>query len=154
VSAQLQPAAGQEPFWQVHASGFQVYQCALKTDAPATWGWKLTGPEATLTNASGAAVGRHFAGPSWAGNDGATVVGKVVASAPAAQPGAVAWLLLTITSREGQGLLTPTTSVQRLQTQGGSAPQGGCDADHASGVARVPYTATYVFWRAKAAAAG
>ena len=37
-------------------------------------------------------------------------------------------LLLAIKSRDGQGLLTPTSSVQRLDTEGGVTPSSACDA--------------------------
>lgn len=152
VPAALQPAAGQEPFLEVHASGVQVYECAAPADAPAAWAWQFKNPEATLTDAKGAVVGRHYAGPSWTSSDGATVVGKVAASAPSPERGSIPWLLLTIKSRDGNGLLAATSSVQRLDTEGGAAPGAACGAANAHQVERVGYTATYVFWRAKPAA--
>ena len=152
VPAALQPAAGQEPFLEVHASGVQVYECAAPADAPAAFAWQFKGPEATLTDAQGAVVGRHFGGPSWASSDGATIVGKVAASAPSPERGSIPWLLLTIKSHEGAGLLAATSSVQRLDTEGGVAPAAACGAGNAHQVERVGYTATYVFWRAKPAA--
>jgi hypothetical protein len=152
VPAALQPAPGQQPFLEVHASGVQLYECAAPADAPAAWGWQFRGPEATLTDAKGAVVGRHFAGPSWASSDGATVVGKVAASAPSPERGSIPWLLLTIKSHDGGGLLAATSSVQRLDTEGGAAPGTACGAANAHQVERVGYTATYVFWRAKPAA--
>ena len=149
VPAALQPAAGQEPFLEVHASGVQVYECAAPADAPAAWAWQFKGPEATLTDAKGAVVGRHFAGPSWASNDGATIVGKAAATVPSPERGSIPWLLLTVKSHEGAGLLAATSSVQRLDTEGGVAPAAACGAANAHQVERVGYTATYVFWRAK-----
>ena len=151
VPAALQAPAGQEPYLQVHASGVQVYECAAKADTPGGWAWQFRGPEATLTDAAGKTVGRHFGGPSWASNDGATIVGQVSASAPAPDKGDIPWLLLGIKSRDGQGLLAQTASVQRLDTEGGVAPSSACGAANAKQVERVGYTATYVFWRMKAA---
>ncbi len=147
VPAALQPPAGQEPFLQVHATGVQVYECATKADAPSAWAWQFRSPEATLADAAGKIVGRHFAGPSWTSNDGATIVGQVSASVPAQHKGDIAWLLLTIKSRDGQGLMTQTASVQRLDTEGGVAPPTACSVANARQVVRVGYTATYVFWR-------
>ena len=149
VPAALQPPAGQEPFLEVHASGVQVYECAAPADTPAAWAWQFKGPEATLTDAKGAVVGRHFGGPSWASNDGATVVGKVAATVPSPERGSIPWLLLTAKSHEGAGLLAATSSVQRLDTEGGVAPAAACGAANAHQVERVGYTASYVFWRAK-----
>jgi hypothetical protein len=151
VPVALQAPAGQEPFLSVHAVGVQVYECAAKADAPAGWAWKFSSPEATLSDAAGKTVGRHFAGPSWASNDGATIVGQVSTSAPAPKKGDIPWLLLAIKSRDGQGLLAQTVSVQRLDTEGGVAPPTACGAANAKQVERVGYTATYVFWRVKAA---
>ena len=152
VPAALQPAAGQEPFLEVHASGVQVYECAAPADAPAAWAWQFKGPEATLTDAKGAVVGRHFAGPTWASNDGATIVGKAAATVPSPERGSIPWLLLTVKSHEGAGLLAATSSVQRLDTEGGVAPGVACGAANAHQVERVGYTATYVFWRTRPAA--
>ena len=149
VPATLQPPAGQEPYLQVHASGVQVYECAAKADAPSGWAWQFRSPEATLADASGKIIGKHFAGPSWTSNDGAAIVGQVSASASAPDKGNIAWLLLTIKSHDGQGLLTQTASVQRLDTEGGVAPSAACSAANARQVERVGYTATYVFWRLK-----
>ncbi len=149
VPAALQGPVGQEPFLRVHATGVQVYECAAKADAPAGWAWQFRSPEATLSDAAGKTIGRHFAGPSWASNDGATVVGQVSASAPALDKGAIPWLLLNVKSRDGQGLLAQATSVQRLDTEGGVAPSSACGAANARQVERVGYTATYVFWRPK-----
>ena len=151
VPAALQAPAGQEPYLQVHAVGVQVYECAAKSDAPGGWAWQFRSPEATLADAAGKTIGHHFAGPSWASNDGATIVGQVSASAPAPEKGDIPWLLLAIKSRDGQGLLAQTASVQRVDTQGGVAPPTACSAANARQVERVGYTATYVFWRAKAA---
>ena len=151
VPSALQAPAGQEPFLQVRAVGVQVYECAAKADAPGGWAWQFRGPEATLADAAGQSVGRHFAGPSWASNDGATIVGQVSASAPAQERGAIPWLLLAVKSREGQGLLTQAASVQRLDTVGGVAPSSACGAANSKQVERVGYTATYVFWRVKPA---
>jgi hypothetical protein len=149
VPAPLQAPAGQEPYLQAHAVGVQVYECAAKADAPDGWAWRFRSPEATLTDAAGKVIGRHFAGPSWASNDGATVVGQLSANEPAPKPGDIPWLLLAIKSRDGQGLLAQTASVQRLDTEGGVAPHTACSAATANQVERVGYTARYVFWRVK-----
>lgn len=149
VPAALQAPAGQEPYLQVHAVGVQIYECAAKAEAPGNWSWQFRSPEAALTDAAGKTIGRHFAGPSWASNDGATIVGKVRVSVPAPDKGDIAWLLLEIKSHDGQGVLAETASVQRLDTAGGAAPTAVCSAANDKQLERVGYTATYVFWRMK-----
>jgi hypothetical protein len=147
VPAAIRAPAGEVPFLQVHATGVQVYECAPKADTPGTWAWQFRGPEATLSDAAGKTVGRHFAGPSWASNDGATVVGQAIATAASPDAGSIPWLLLSVKSRSGAGLLAPTTSVQRLDTEGGAAPSAPCGEGNAHQTERVGYTATYLFYR-------
>ena len=46
-------------------------------------------------------------------------------------------------------MLTQTASIQRVATAGGLAPTDACSAANANQFARVPYTATYYFYRAR-----
>ena len=57
------------------------------------------------------------------------------------------WLLLSAKSTSGVGALTGTRSIQRVRTAGGAAPTSSCTAALAHTVMRVPYTATYYFYR-------
>ena len=72
------------------------------------------------------------------------VVGKVVGNAPGAAAGDIAWLKLEVASRRGSGVLTPVTTVQRINTHGGKL-DGSCDA--AGSFKSAPYSADYVFLR-------
>lgn len=133
------------------ATGTQNYQCASSSgDGGASFAWTLTGPEATLADCKGAALGRHFASeagaaaPKWEAQDGSFVIGKKVAASPSKDAGAVPWLLVQTTSSGGTGVLSGVTYIQRTTTAGGVAP-GGCDAAHAGTVTKVPYTADYWF---------
>jgi hypothetical protein len=131
---------------QLEAVGVQVYTCAA---TPSGAAWTFTAPEADLTRA-GAAAGKHAAGPTWRALDGSEVVGaKVAAATP--DPGAVPWLLLRAASHAGPGSMAPVTFIQRVATHGGLAPTGGCGAATVGAIARVPYTATYCFYRGEAA---
>ena len=149
VPAALQPPADQEPFASLKGAGVQIYECARKPDAPNTFAWEFREPDATLSDANGDVVGRHFAGPSWAAVDGSTIVGKVSASLPAPLAGAIPWLRLDVGTHEGQGLFDHATSVQRLDTIGGVAPALACGTRNEHQKERVGYTAIYVFWRAR-----
>ena len=64
----------------------------------------------------------------------------------ACQPGPSAadipWLKLEVTAHKGNGLLTPVTIVQRINTQGGKL-DGTCDK--ADALKSAPYAADYVF---------
>ena len=72
------------------------------------------------------------------------MVGKVTGSAPGAAASDIAWLKLEVVSRRGNGVLTPATTVQRINTSGGKL-DGACDRPGAFRSA--PYSADYVFLR-------
>src|SRR5260370_2138582 len=143
---QIQAPAGEQLLLQVHANGDQVYTC--KGDA-GSLNWTLKAPDAQLFDKDGKAFGKHFAGPSWEASDGSRVTGKAVANAPSPDANSISWLLVTILSHDGNGVLSPVTSIQRLNTKGGKAPASGCDASHADQEARVAYEADYLFYAPK-----
>jgi hypothetical protein len=147
VPAALRPPADQEPFARFAAAGVQIYECVRKPDSADQFAWQFRAPEATLTDTTGHTALHHGAGPSWTAPDGSSVIGQAAASTPPPQPGSIPWLLLSIKSRQGTGLLAQTASVQRIDTGGGIAPETPCGADNAGQMQRVNYTATYVFWR-------
>lgn len=124
----------------VHATGAQVYTAAAAKDGALAW--VFTAPDATF---EGSCKGTHYKGPTWeCAGDHSKVVGHKLEEAPAPAADAVPWLLLDASSHEGHGMLSSVTFIQRLSTTGGKAP-----ADHplkAGDVARVPYTADYVFF--------
>ncbi|HEY1535175.1 MAG TPA: DUF3455 domain-containing protein [Polyangiaceae bacterium] len=128
--------------------GVQIYGCAGKKDAPGTFEWKLTAPDAELFDDHGMKVGKHFAGPTWESTDGSRVVGKVVHKQDAPDPEAIPWLMLAseTSSGPGSGVFGVITQIARLDTKGGKAPAGGCDATHVGAEVRVPYEASYYFY--------
>jgi hypothetical protein len=143
---QLQPPANEQLLLQVHAKGDQVYTCKSElTD----FIWSLKAPDAQLFDKDGKPFGRHFAGPSWEASDGSRVVGKAVANAPSPDANSIPWLLVTVVSHEGNGVLSRATTIQRLNTKGGKAPASGCDAAHVGQELRVPYSADYLFYAPK-----
>jgi hypothetical protein len=146
VPSQLQPPANEQLLLQVHAKGDQVYTC--KNDA-AQFAWTLKAPDAQLFDKDGKPFGKHFAGPSWEASDGSRVTGKAVANSPSPDADSIPWLLVTVVSHEGSGVLSRVTSIQRVNTKGGKAPVSGCDASHAGTELRVPYSADYRFYAPK-----
>jgi hypothetical protein len=146
VPQQLQPPANEQLLLRVHAKGDQVYTCKEGTTE---FAWTLKAPDAQLFAEDGKPFGKHFAGPSWEVKDGSRVTGKAVANVPSPDADSVAWLLVTIVSHEGSGILSRATTIQRLNTKGGKAPASGCDASHAGKELRVAYTADYLFYAPK-----
>jgi Protein of unknown function (DUF3455) len=146
IPQQLQPPAGEQLLLQVHAKGDQVYTC--KSDA-AQFTWTLKAPDAQLFDKDDKPFGKHFAGPSWEANDGSRVTGKAVANSPSPDANSIPWLLVTILSHDGSGVLSRATTIQRINTKGGKAPASGCDASHVGQEVRVPYSADYRFYAPK-----
>jgi len=134
-------APGEAVVLSVHAEGAQVYEC--KTSADGALAWVFREPIATLFS-DGKTVGRHYAGPNWEYSDGSAVVGQVVGTAPGSVANDIPWLKLGVTSRRGNGVLSPATTVQRINTAGGKL-NGACYK--AGTYESVPYSADYVFLR-------
>jgi hypothetical protein len=147
VPAPLQAPAGQSAFVEALATGVQIYECAPKPGEASSFVWTFRAPEATLTDRSGRALGKHYAGPTWESFDGSKVIGQAKASDPGPDPTAIPWLLLTAKSSSDAGTFAHAASIQRVRTVGGIAPSQRCDAANTTQVARVPYTATYYFYR-------
>ncbi|MDB4985232.1 MAG: hypothetical protein JWN04_410 [Myxococcaceae bacterium] len=124
--------------------GVQSYACKAATDG--AYAWTFVEPEAKLYGKFGKLAGHHYAGPTWEANDGSTVVGAKLAS-ETVDAGAIPWLLLRAASHTGRGRMSNVTFVQRLETVGGLAPTGGCDAARLGASVDVDYAALYAFYR-------
>jgi hypothetical protein len=141
VPSAIAAVPGETLVTTAHAVGAQVYEC--QANAAGKLVWQFREPIATLFIA-GKTVGRHYAGPTWELSDGSAVSAKVAARAPGAGPNDIPLLKLEATARHGTGKLSGVTTIQRLNTRGGSV-DAGCDA---SGTfLSVPYTADYTFYR-------
>ncbi len=146
VPAPLKVADGQVLTAALHGTGVQIYECRASALDPKRFEWDLQAPAAYLADRSGKDVGRHYAGPTWEGDDGSKVVGEIVARDSGPNSSAVPWLLLRAKSNAGNGLFGKTQFIQRLHTIGGQAPATGCDAPHAGQRTRVAYSADYYFY--------
>jgi hypothetical protein len=129
----------------VPANGVQIYECRAQGQG-GSYEWALVGPEADLFDTRGMKIGRHYAGPHWEAADGSKIVGLVKASSAAPDEGAIPWLLLGAKSVGPAGTFSNVSSVRRVHTTGGLAPDNGCSAAAAGTRARVPYTADYYFF--------
>ncbi len=146
--AALRPADSERALFVWSATGSQIYEC--RSNEKGGFGWAFVAPEADLFSQSKSKVGSHGAGPFWAASDGSRTVGTVKARADGAGPNDIPLLLLSARSTGSGGTLAGVTSVQRLNTRGGSAPADGCaTAADASKRIRQAYTADYVFFAPK-----
>jgi hypothetical protein len=147
VPDSLLPGANESLALVLEAQGAQVYECraSLAGDG-AAHAWTLVAPDAELRDKRGRIVGHHGAGPTWQSSDGSRIVGAVKARADAPAPGAIPWLLLSARASGPPGAFSAVTSVQRVNTVGGTAPATGCTPGAAGATVRVAYTAEYRFF--------
>ena len=143
--AALQPPAGQVVYLEALATGVQIYECSQKPDSAYEWTFKA--PEASLATRSGQPLGKHYGGPTWEATDGSAVVGEVKARDPGPTSSAIPWLLLAAKANRGSGVFGSAKSIQRVATDGGLAPAEPCDTASLHKLVRVPYTASYYFYR-------
>jgi hypothetical protein len=134
-------APGENLVVRVHAEGAQIYDC--KADASGQLSWQFREPIATLIE-GGKTIGRHYAGPRWELDDGSIVAAKAAGRAPGATAQDIPLLKLEVTSHRGSGRLADVTTIQRLDTKGGTA-EGRCPS--AGALLSVPYSADYAFYR-------
>jgi hypothetical protein len=144
----LRAPAGEQPDFVLKAEGVQIYACKAKPDDAKAYQWTFVGPEATLRE-NGAVVGRHAAGPIWESTSDHSSVKGAARAGQDGGAGNIPWLLLAGTPSAGTGKFAGVTSIQRVATQGGVDPKGGCDASKAGQEMRVPYTADYYFYKRK-----
>lgn len=125
--------------FHAYAKGVQIYRWNGSA-------WSFVAPAAVLYADAGytAAVGIHYEGPKWQSVSGSTVRGSVVDRCTA-DPSAIQWLSLSATPEDGPGVFQDVSFIQRVNTTAGLAPSyAGTVVDE---IARVPYTAEYLFYR-------
>lgn len=142
----LRPAEGEVLLMSLQAQGVQVYECTLTRRASNTYEWVLVEPDAKLYDAHKRQIGWHDAGPQWHAKDGSAIVGTVQQRASAPVPGAIPWLLLSARSVGKAGVFSKVTSIQRVNTSGGTAPTARCGDEIEGDTARVGYSAEYRFY--------
>ena len=166
VPATLEVPEGNVVYLATRAYGTQNYIC-LPASAGAAW--KFLGPQATLFLPSfPQQIATHFlsanpeeggmARPTWQHSFDSSLVWARLYAPPLTDPnyvaaGAIPWLLLekagAADGPSGGSLLSKTTYIHRVNTQGGLAPAAGCtDATQVGAVALVPYSTDYFFYRA------
>src|SRR6185503_21351529 len=122
----LPPDCGKIAVADGHQVAFRVFAVGVQIYSWSGTNWTFVAPEAILYADAEhhAQVGTHFGtpnGPAWQSNSGSKVVEtRVDGCTP--DPTAIQWLLLRTISREGQGIFSGVTYVQRVNTVGGVAP--------------------------------
>jgi hypothetical protein len=146
VPEKLKPSVNESLAMIVPAVGVQIYECRAIKEEPGTYKWAFMAPEAGLFDVRGNRIGRNYAGPHWEANDGSKIAGTVRERANAPEADAIPWLLLGAKSTGSDGLFSKVTSVQRVNTVGGVAPDTGCSQATAGKSVHIAYAADYYFF--------
>jgi hypothetical protein len=146
IPTALRPSPDEALAATLSAKGVQIYECRASTKVPSGHAWVFIAPEADLFDADGSQIGLHGAGPFWQAVDGSRIVGHIKARAEAPALGAIPWLLMTAESTGAAGRFSRVTSIQRIDTAGGTAPAEPCERDVIGVQVRARYTAIYRFF--------
>ena len=126
----------------LHAEGAQVYEC-LPSASGGRLDWAFREPVATLID-KGTTVGRHFAGPRWALDDGSLVRARVTQTFAGPTPIDIPLLKLDVIENARRGRLGAASEVYRVNTHLGVL-QGSCSK--LGELRSMPYSADYIFAR-------
>jgi hypothetical protein len=144
VPPALQASDSEIALMTVPAHGVQIYECRARANAAPAW--TFVAPEAELFDGRGRRIGSHGAGPAWTHDDGSGFAGTLKSRTDAPSGGGIPWLLLTAKPQGTAGTFSKVSSVQRINTVGGLAPNEGCAAATLGQRARVAYRADYVLF--------
>src|SRR5215216_570753 len=122
--------AGSVLLFSRHAKGVQIYECQNSQ-------WAFHAPRALLFDPqSNQPTAIHYGGidrgltpgPWWESvSDGSRIRGGIAGRAPSPNPDSIPLLLLKVLEWQGEGVFSPVSHIQRLNTVGGVGPTGGCE---------------------------
>ncbi len=148
LPAAVQVPAGNRVAMETVGMGQITYECRVKAAMPTEFEWVFVGPDAKLMDRSGKQIGKYFGPPAtWENMDGSKVTATQVAVSPA-MAGSIPYQLVKANPAMGSGMMTGTTYIQRVATQGGVAPAMACTSANAGSKQIVNYQADYIFYKA------
>ncbi|MEO5671135.1 MAG: DUF3455 domain-containing protein [Ramlibacter sp.] len=148
LPAGVQVPAGNKIAMETVGVGEITYEWRAKAGAAGQYEWVFVGPDAKLMDRSGKQVGKYYGPPAtWENMDGSKVTATQLAVAPA-MAGSIPYQLVKANPAMGNGMMTGTTYIQRVATQGGVAPAMACDGGSMGSKQIVKYQADYIFYRA------
>jgi hypothetical protein len=150
LAAAIRATADEEPAFMLSANGVHIYQCKATPSDPNAYAWYFTAPDATLLEGS-RTVGTHKAVNLWESTSDRSSVSGVVRSSQPAGASNLPWTLYRAQSIGTSGMFAGVTSIQRVNTSGGAAPEGGCTAANAGAESRSAFTADYYFYKRRGA---
>lgn len=145
--ADVQVPDGHKVALETVGVGAITYMCEMNDED--TMAWVFKGPHAALNDSDDTQVGSYYGPPAtWEALDGSKITGTQLATA-ANGDGNIPLQLVEANPAEGEGAMSGVSYIQRLNTEGGVAPNATCDADHDGATAVVTYQADYIFWTAE-----
>lgn len=146
LSAVLRASAEEEAAFRLTADGVLVYQCQAMAVDPSSYTWLFVAPDATLYEDT-RSIGILQTPNLWESlSDRSSVSGTARTTQPAGA-GNLPWVLYRAQPLAASGMFAGVTSIQRVNTSGGTAPPGGCGEDSEGEEARVPFTADFYFYK-------
>jgi hypothetical protein len=146
LTSKIAASADEEPAFMLHAEGDHVFECKPLPGDPDRFAWVFSAPEATLYDA-GTPVARHTAQNMFEAIADRSAVSGTIRARQDGGPNNLPWLLLRGQAMPDAGLFSGVTSLQRVNTEGGVAPESGCDENNVGKEARTAFTADYYFYR-------
>jgi len=144
----IQVPAGNKVAMETVGKGDITYECRDKANAPGQTEWVFVGPDAKLWDRGGKQVGKYYGPPAtWESMDGSKLTGSQVAVAPNGSAN-IPYQLVKANPATGSGAMQGVSYIQRVATQGGTAPAMACDAASMGQKQVVKYQADYIFYRA------
>ena len=148
LAAAVQVPAGHRVTLETAGMGAITYECRARKDAADQFEWAFAGPDARLMDRKGTQVGTYYGPPAtWEAMDGSKVTGAQLAVSPNGA-GNIPLQLVKANPASGMGGMQGVSYIQRLATQGGTAPELPCAQAQSGQKQLVKYQADYVFWKA------
>ena len=140
--------AGNKMVLETVGAGLITYECKDKKDGGGQE-WVFVGPDAALNDRNGKAVGKYYGPPAtWESKDGSKITATQLAVSPNGS-GNIPLQLVKANPASGNGAMQGVTYIQRLATQGGTAPATPCVEASKGRKETVAYQADYLFWKAE-----
>lgn len=146
---EVQVPAGNMVAMYTKAEGNITWECKTDADNAEKAKWAFAGPRAILSDKKGNQLVSYFGPPAtWESVDGSSITGTQLAVSPSAK-GSIPMQLVQANKSERPGALEGVTYVQRINLNGGAAPESGCTTDLIGHKVVVNYSGDYLFWKAK-----
>lgn len=141
----LTPSDGASAAFVLSGQGVQLFQCT--SDAAGRY-WRFIAPDTRLTDAQGRLVARQGSDGSFFAEDNSALSAKIVRYAQDSPAEDLRDLLYQTSPRGKQGVLSDIVYVKRSNGKGG-VPLTRCSPSQLGSTLKVPFTATYTFYRQK-----